>query len=191
MEPQQIGINGLFSSRIAKHTAENSHFDTSRDYISLSQIVLKEEDLIGQSKNGWEDSMDNRLRCYKGYQMEKDLLVRIATVFGERVKTPVEIIAFGGLAKGHPDFTFDEYPADCKSVLMDEWLPKDHILPKRIYWQMQAYMKYSGKDRALTIFESRESGKLVDIWVRPNLTIQAAIDLKITNVIKALNNGGK
>jgi len=184
----QPGVNGLFSSRIAKYTAENSSFDTSRDYVSLSQVWLSEPDLLKQSNQGWEDSLDARLRCYKGYQMEKDLLARVVAVYGGRVKTQVEITAFGGRAKGHPDFTFDEYPGDCKSVLMDDWLPKEHILPKRIYWQMQGYMKFSGKDRAIVIFESRESGKLVDIWVRPNPSIQAAIEAKVANVLKALGN---
>ena len=52
---------------------------------------------------------------------------------------------------------------------------------------MQAYMKYSGKDKALVIFESRESGKLIDYWVRANWNIQNEIDEKLQQIVKAVS----
>lgn len=179
--------NGLFSSEIEKYTLENSNFQQKRNYISLSHIHLSVDEIINQFKAGFEDTIPIRLKCYKGYQMEKDLMHRIKAVWGERIKTDIEISAFNGLVKGHPDFTFDDYPGDCKSVLMDDWIPKDGKLPRRIYWQMQAYMGYSGKNKSIVIFESRESGKLVDYWVRPNWTIQNEINEKLKQVIKSVS----
>jgi len=179
--------NGGFSAEIEKYTCANSNFQPKRNYISLSQIHLSVEEIINQFRGGFEDTIAGRLKCYKGYQMEKDLMQRIKSVFGARIKTETEIAAFDGLVKGHPDFTFNDYPSDCKSVLMDDWFPKDGKLPRRIYWQMQAYMKYSGKDKALVIFESRESGKLIDYWVRANWNIQNEIEQKLQQIVKAVS----
>ncbi len=170
------------AEEIERYTAEHSNFDVRRDYISLSHIHQTVEEIVDQYRNGFQDGRDVRLRCYKGYQMEKDLLVRIRAVYGPRIKGGGEISIFDGLVKGHPDFLFDDYPGDCKSVLMDEWLPIDGKLPRRIFWQMQAYMKFAEKQKALVIFESRESGKLVDIWLRPSFKVQNEIVDKLEEI---------
>lgn len=172
------------AEQLEQYTADISPFETKRNYISLSHIHLSVEEIIDQFKTGFKDGRETRLKCYKGYQMEADLANRIKSVFGDRVVRGIEISAFDGLVKGHTDLMFDGYPADCKSVLMDEWLPKDGKLPRRIYWQMQGYMKYANKDRALVIFESRENGRLVDIWVRANQHIQSEIHDKLTEIVK-------
>jgi hypothetical protein len=176
---------------IEEYTASISNFDERRDYVSLSHVHLGADELVAQFQGGFQDGRDVRLKCYKGYQMEKDLVSRIRAVFGNRISDGGEISAFGGLVKGHPDFLFDGYPADCKSVLMDEWLPKDGKLSRRIYWQMQGYMKYAGKEKSLVIFESRENGRLVHIWVRPNLGIQNDIESKLQEVVKRIAPQGR
>ena len=114
--------------------------------------------------------------------MEKDLMRRIEKCFGEQIKTGIEVVAINGLVKGHPDFTFDNYPADCKSVLMDDWLPKENKVSRKIFWQMQGYMFYMKKDKALLIYESRESGKIIEIWLRANQSIQNQIEEKILQI---------
>jgi hypothetical protein len=174
------------SEDIIKWTCENSHFEQTRNYISLSHIVASVDELINEYKNGFQDSESIRLKCYKGYQMEANLLTRIKHIYGDRIKTNIEISVFDGLIKGHPDFTFDNYPADCKSVLMDEWLPKDRRLPRRIYYQMQAYMLYLNKDKGLVIFESRESGLILDCWLRQNQNIQNEVREKIKKLKEKL-----
>jgi len=171
---------------IERYTALHSNFETSRDYISLSHCHQSIDEILHQYKNGFPDSLKTRLKCYKGYQMELDLLARIKKVFGpDRVKTGWEISAFDGKVKGHPDFKFMEYPADCKSVLMDDWLPIGK-LPKRVYWQMQGYMLYSDRIRALVIYESRETGLLKSFWINANRSIQAEIDQKMKEVVRQL-----
>ena len=99
-------------------TETHSSYETERNYISLSHCGLSVEELLKQWKSGFEDTRENRLRCYKGYQMEADLRARMKLAFGsDRVGPSFEISAFDGLVKGHPDFSFDTYPGDCKSVL--------------------------------------------------------------------------
>ncbi|WP_256013184.1 hypothetical protein [Desertivirga xinjiangensis] len=172
------------------YTVQNSSFENRRNYVSLSNSHLNADEIYSNYINGFVAGKKERLKCYKGYQMEKDLLNRIQAVYGPRVKVDIELSAFDGLVKGHPDFTFDDYPGDCKSVLLDEWLPKDGKLPKKVYWQMQSYMKYAKKDKALVIYESRESGLIIDIWIKQNPNIQNAIHEKNKSVVNKINLSG-
>jgi len=181
-------INGQFSSSIVDYTCEQSKFETSRNYISLSHIHLPVEDIIRQYESGFQDSREIRLRCYKGYQMEADLMARIVAVHGDKIKTDVEISAYGGLVKGHPDFSYLGYPGDCKSVPLDEHLPVSGKLPRKVYWQMQAYMLYMSRERAIVVYESRETGKIIDFWIRSNFHIQTEIGAKLDRVVELTQN---
>jgi hypothetical protein len=177
---------GLIAEALEIHTASISKFDPHRDYISLSHVHLSAQELFDQFVDGFHDSRPIRLKCYKGYQMEADLVKRIMSTFTGRVQIGIEIRAFDGLVLGHPDFLFDGYPADCKSILMDEWLPRDAALPRRIYWQMQAYMKYGNFTKSLVVLESRETGYIIERWLHPNLAIQSQIDAKLADVVRQI-----
>lgn len=175
--------------KLEQFTIDNSNFDTKRDYISMSHAYLSIDELINQYKNGFEYSKEIALKCYKGYQMEKDLLERLEEIFNLSIEIPgQELIACSGLIKGHPDFNFEDYPGDIKSVLMDEWLPKNGKLPKKVYWQMQAYMKYSCKEKSVIIYESRQTGLLQEIWIRKNEKIQEEIHNKFMEIDRILAN---
>ena len=173
------------AQEIANYTAENSNFDTKRDYIGMSNAGMKTEDIIRQMNQPMEDNLPIRLKCYKGYQMEKDLIARMKAIYGDRIQPATEITAYDGKVKGHPDFEFDGLPADCKSVARDEWMPKDGKLPRRVYYQMQAYLKYSGKPKALVIYESRESGIIENFWINPNQAVMKEIENRMEEVIEA------
>jgi hypothetical protein len=108
--------------------------------------------------------------------MERDLKERINKCFVGHVGPGGEISAFNGLVQGHPDFLFDGYPADCKSVNLDEHLPIESKLPRKVYWQMQGYMFYGGASKALVIYESRQSGFIRDFWINANPMVQSQID---------------
>ena len=171
------------TKKLEDYTAKNSRYELSRNYISLSHSVLSVQELVEQYRAGFQDGVERRLKCYKGYQMEDDLRDRLIRAFPPFCVTPGnEIQAYGGIVKGHPDFRFDGCPGDCKSVLMDEWIPNGR-LPRRVYWQMQGYMLYSKSPQALVVYESREGGKLKAIWVYPNHAIQGEIDRKMQDVI--------
>ena len=178
---------GYITEKLEAYTAENSNFDTSRDYISISHCALSVEEIVDQWNAGFVDTKDIRLRCYKGYQMERDLKTRMQIVFGARVETGhIELSAFDGLVKGHPDFNFDGFPADCKTVQIDDHLPNGRV-PRKVYWQMQGYMLYANKPKALVIYESRGSGKILDFWLDANLKIQEEIHDKFTQAIAIIN----
>jgi len=172
----------FISEQIEKHTADISGFETSRDYISLSHCANDKEEILRLFLEGFNPTHLIRLKCYKGYQMERDLIERVKQVFsftGGPYSAGGEIVAFDGLVKGHPDFCFEGHPADCKSVPEDKHLPDPYKLPRRVYMQMQGYMHYGQHDRALVIYESRESGLINDYWIRANLAVQQEIDEKM------------
>lgn len=53
---------------------------------------------------------------------------------------------------------------------------------------MQAYMLYIAKEKAIVIYESRETGKLIDFWIRSNFNIQREISSKIDRVVGLVEN---
>lgn len=172
----------FISEQLEKHTADISGFETSRDYISLSHCANDKEEILRMFLDGFPANHMIRLKCYKGYQMERDMIERVKQVFafqGGPYAPGGEIVAFGGLVKGHPDFLFDGYPADCKSVPEDKHLPEAIRLPRRVYYQLQGYMQYRLQDKALAIYESRESGLIRDYWIKANLSVQKEIDEKL------------
>lgn len=171
-----------FVQAIEKYTAENSSFDERRDYISMSHCNLPVDEIVQQYESGFPDSKEIRLKCYKGYQMQKDLINRIVAVFGDAIRTDAEITAFNGVVKGHPDFTYNGIPGDCKSVALDAWLPQGRV-PFRVFCQMQAYMLYSNTANGLVIYESRETGKLAQFIVPEVRKMQLEIDDKLKAVV--------
>lgn len=175
------------SIALESHTAQNSKFETSRDYVSISHCYDNVDQMVNTFIHGFEDSLDIRLRCYTGYKCESDLMRRIKAVFGDRIKTGIEISEYDGLVKGHPDFTFDAFPADCKKVPLDEHLP-DGRIPNRVFWQMQGYMLYMAKPKALVVYESAATGKIRDYWIPSNQNIQSQISAKFDAVVKAIRS---
>lgn len=177
------------SQVIEQHTADISGFQTKRDYISMSHAFEDADTLLKYYNSGFEDSLAIRLKCYKGYQWERDLMTRFKAAYPAFLYYPekeIEISAFGGLVKGHVEGTFEGYPCDCKTVPLDEHLPKDGKVSKRIYWQLQSYMRYMEREKALVIFESRETGHLRDFWIRRNPAIQSAIHDKFQFVTQTI-----
>lgn len=173
--------------QLINYTVAISNFENRRDYVSLSHCYLPFEDLINQYFQGFEADKRQRLKCYKGYQMERDLVKRITDIFGGDIKLNYEISAFDGLVKGHPDFVMNGFPCEIKSVLKDDWIPKDK-LPQKVYWQVQGYMLYMGKEYALVVYESRESGLIKCFSVRENKNIQDIIAKKMRKIVAFINS---
>lgn len=183
---------GFIADHLEKFTAANSGFETKRNYISLSHCYDPVDRIVQKFIDGFEDSHMIRLKCYKGYQMERDLVGRIMRCFPKEASTDYEeITAFGGLVKGHPDLIFSGYWADCKAVPLDEHMPystPEKRIPSRAYWQLQGYMKYGGGEKALILYESRETGIIRDFWVKASKGVQDAIDDKVTRAVEIIRN---
>ncbi|HMT28789.1 MAG TPA: hypothetical protein PKD91_05870 [Bacteroidia bacterium] len=171
--------------QIEEFTASISGFDLHRKYIGLSNIFLDADTLINNYNQGQTADHLSKLKCYKGYQMEKDLVHRIQKVYGNKISFK-DILAFDNLVQGHPDFWYEEIiPGDCKSVLLDSHLPDDK-LPRKVYWQVQGYMLYGNAQKAIVIYESRESGRIRHRWVNRNEVICREIQTKIETIIRSI-----
>lgn len=176
---------GQISEALENYTCGISNFETSRNYLSISHCALSVDEIVKQWKSGFNDSKEIRLRCYKGYQMEADLKARIKGLFQERYSEGIEVSAFEGLVKGHPDFMFDGFPGDCKNVQIDEHLPVGGV-PRKVYYQMQGYMFYLKKPKALVIYESRGTGKIVDFWLHADRRVGLEIDERFNHVVQLI-----
>lgn len=58
--------------------------------------------------------------------------------------------------------------------------------PRKIYWQLQAYMFFMKRKRGILIFESRESGIIKDFWIYENILVQKQIEEKLETIFNQL-----
>jgi len=173
------------TEKLNEVTIINSNFEDKRDYISLSNIYKPVDELISDYMNGYTATDSQKIMCYKGYQMEDDLISRLIISYPNSIKTGHEISIENGLIKGHPDFLFNTIPGDIKSVALDEWIPKDKFsLPKKVLWQIQAYMYFMESDKGIIIYESRQSGIIKDFLCYRNTPLQKMIGQKIFDIIQ-------
>lgn len=177
-----------FAKEIMDYTIQHSGFEERRDYLSLSLASFEIDYILKTYQEGFTASPEEKLKCYKGLQMEKDLLSRMKAVYKDRIETGFEISAAGGKIKGHPDFLFDGNPGDVKSLPFDRYMPLNLRVSKKNFYQMQAYLYYMDKKEGVIIYESRESGSLLSIPIRANVYLQQLIKNKydqLLNLIEA------
>lgn len=180
-----------FESELIRYTTLNSHFDNTRNYISLSNVSKPVEDILYDYYHGYNADTKAMLKCYKGYQMERDLKQRIqnvCTIMQIPFSDKIELSLGADYIKGHPDLLINNIPAYCKSVLKDEWLPEtSRNISYKIKCQLNAYMMAANCDYAYAIYESRESGLLKELLYDADRLIQKQITDKIEQIIKAVN----
>lgn len=170
---------------LIKYTCEHSKFDVQRPYIGLSKIVESAEDIVAQINNGRNINIPGLLKCYKGYQMERDIIERLRAIYGDKITTGMTYTGYNELVAGHPDCEIDGYPADIKSVAKEEFLP-DGKFSSRVFWQMQGYMLFAEKNKSYLIYEARDTGAIRVYVVEANRTVQAQIKEKIEKIILLL-----
>lgn len=159
-------------------TIAESCFDARREYIGLSQLADCPRSIVRKFIDGHSAGVREMLRCYKGYQMERDLVRRLQVAFPGRIKLGGTISGYGGQVQGHPDFSLDGFPGDCKSVNLDEHLPVNR-LPRKVEFQMNGYMYFSKTARSYVVYESRQTGLIRVYDVVPSAEIVRTILNKI------------
>jgi len=176
---------------LTKYTVDHSRYEETRNYIGLSSIWDCPAAIINRYLHGNRDpGVRGRLRCYKGYQIEDDLVRRISELYSSpdfKVERNKGIILFGGLVQGHMELTIDGIPIEVKSVPLDEHLPIK--LPRKVLWQTNAYMLYLPVDRCLVVYESRESGLLRVIEVFFDKEFGERIEKKVERLVWYAKNG--
>lgn len=176
-----------FTGDLVAITNQLSNYEEKRNYISLSKISLPVSELIELFDKGSNPEGLIRQKCYKGYQMEKDLIRRLELLYQDDIKTDVEYSLAKGLIKGHPDFEYKGIPGEIKSVLMDEWIP-NHLPPMKVMYQVHGYMYAGDKSNAIVIYESRESGRLRTFHITKDSAIMERVEIKIKEIIDVLRS---
>ncbi|MES2620208.1 MAG: hypothetical protein V4615_05080 [Bacteroidota bacterium] len=178
----------ILHDELMKATIATSRFEESRDYISLSNIFKPVDELLNDYNHGYTTNDEGKIKCRMGYWMEEGLMQRLLKIGGVKPSRAIEVPNTNGLIKGHPDFFWGNVPGDCKSFLLDQYLPEPNKLSRKIYWQMNAYMLYSNTDSSIVVCESRESGMIKTIQVRRNAQVCALIDDKVRAIFQQLKS---
>lgn len=193
----------VLQDALVRITAENSGHEEHRDYLGMSQIAKCPRRLFFEIQNGTPSDLDGKLRCYKGYQMECDLLTRMALVLdllgGDWILAPEvgEISALGEQFIGHPDGELvsldgkERILVEIKSTLqesLDRILERARI-PTRHWWQVQCYLRFGGWERALIIYEARDTGRIYVHPVRRDERTGERCERKARLVLDALEVG--
>jgi len=194
---------GVLQDALVRVTAENSGHEEHRRYLGMSQIAKCPRRLFFEVQKGTPADIDDKLRCYKGYQMERDLLARLGLALdllgGDWVLTPEvgEISALGEQFIGHPDGELvfldgeEKVLVEIKSTLqesLDRIIVKARI-PTRHWWQVQCYLRFGGWERALVIYEARDTGRLYVHPVRRHKQTGERCERKARIVLDALEVG--
>lgn len=165
-------------------TLRHSGYDEHRNYIGLSGIADCPQIIYHRYFNETPASNGLKLRTRYSYEIEANLIDRLKGlgIYKER-KNP--ITAYGGIVQGHIEGEVSGSLLEIKTVPLAEHLPNGSV-PRKVYWQSQAYMYYGAYPETLCLYFARDSGqfKVFDLW--PDHRIMMDIDRKIQNLIIAI-----
>lgn len=165
-------------------TIRNSGYDEHRNYIGLSGIGDCPRIIYHRFFRETPASIESRLKTRLSYEIEANLIERL-TLIGIYKRRKDPIMAYDGLVQGHIEGEISGSLLEIKTVPLFDYLPLRSV-PRRVYWQSQAYMYYGGYPATLCIYFVRDDGrfKIFDLW--PDYRIMMEIDRKIQVLINAI-----
>lgn len=187
-------------------TAAQSRFEANRAYLGMSDASLPVNKIVERYFEQRNATLRAHLLCYKGYQMEDDVIRRYREYLMKLNPTAYsirdyQIEAFDGMVKGHPDLLVmypkwsnstvainSTVPTDVKSLPSDELLPlRWEDISLKAQMQMQAYLHFTKLPMGRMIFESRENGffRVFDVTRMP--AVGQEIEDKFTEAINIIN----
>src|SRR3989337_3154613 len=171
--------------RLVNWTVANSGQDERRHDIGLSGIGDCPRQIYDRYFQGQQASVDRHLLTRLSYEIESALVERLHQM-GIYSESPVAL-AYDGLVQGHVDgITKDGDLIEIKTVALEDHIPER--LPRRVYWQVQAYMHYLGRKWAHVIYLARESGLVKVIPVRYSPEMGARVEAKVKRLVVAVRD---
>lgn len=171
------------------YTLDRSGHDPCRTYIDLSQVAdceleLYRAYLAARSGIRTEPSIPYEtilISC----ELEAALRARLAAL---GVYSPGRTIhLYDGLVQGHTDGeTPDGDLLEIKTVALERNIPWDGQLPRRIHWQINAYLRYTGCRQAHIIYLARDTGRIHIITVRESQTTTRLIAARLARLAEAI-----
>lgn len=184
------GIRALdIKQALVAHTVAQSGYDTHRDYIGLSQLHKCSVEIWNAYWEGNSANLQQKLLCYKGYQMEHDLCNRLSAIYPEgfEVGAVRTIMAYDGLVQGHPDGYLHGYPLDIKTVDDERFIPTNlRTMPYRVRLQMQAYLFFLPASFGYVVYESRDTGAIEVFTIPVDRYLQLQITEKVVELVNAV-----
>ena len=181
--------------RLVNWTVANSGHDERRHYIGLSGIGDCPRQIYDRYFQGQRASVDRHLLTRLSYEIESDLVGRLHQMGICSAILPSEsqvALAYDGLVQGHVDaMTRDGDLVEIKTVALEDHIPER--LPRRVYWQVQAYMHYLKCKRqdcrwTHVVYLARQSGLVKVIPVRYSPEMGARVEAKVKRLVVAVRD---
>lgn len=167
---------------LVNYTVKNSGHEARRGYIGLSEMGLCERVIYEHYRHGLRDDggVQQRLVNKISFELEAALIARLKAI---GVYQPGKTISLSeGLVQGHTDGQIGDDLLEIKTVALEEHFPVDGHLPRKIFYQVQGYMHYTGLKNALVVYLARANGALLVVSVR----YQEAIGREIAGRVERL-----
>lgn len=159
---------------------KNSRYDEHRGYIGLSGIYDCSRMIFRRFFKSSLIPVKAHLRTRYCYELEgviKDRLKGMGVLgIGK------EISAYGGKVQGHTDGEIGGKLLEIKTVPRSEFLPTDGI-PRKVSWQVQAYMFYGQYEECLVLYFGRDEGQFKTYEVPADQGFGKEIDAKVKMVL--------
>lgn len=169
-------------SSIVNWSVDHSGHEDHRSYIGLSGIAdcpleIYERYMHGVRPNGVSGHLLTRL----SYELEGILIQRLKEM--KMYQPAPEISLYNGLVRGHPDGFIGPDLLEIKTLAHEEHIPTDKRVPRRIYWQVQAYLHFTNRKQAQVLYLARSNGALAIIPVYYNQSIAEDILAKLEYLV--------
>ena len=175
-------------TRLIQWSTRHARLNDRERYIGLSKIgecPLSNYRLYFMP-NGVAYREENQLlKFYIGYASEDDIVLRLKGLGDYRPGEQISM--FGGRVQGHTDGSFEGRLVEIKSVALESWLPTDR-LPHKVWWQVQAYLRYTSFRDAYVIYLARETGRVAVFEVAEDRELGRRIHNRVLALVRAIEN---
>ncbi len=179
-------LSQQLQASLTEYAARASGHEDHRRYIGLSGIGDCERVIYDRYFAGDRHSQAARLKDSLGYALEAHLVGRLEQMGLYRPVSPISL--YDGLVQGHPDGEVGGDLLEIKTIERVVWLPElpPPRLPNRVFYQVQAYLLYTGYTRAHVVYLARDTGEIRVVGVTRSESIGFKITERIDRVVGAV-----
>lgn len=181
-------------SELVNWSVRHSGYEQHRPYIGLSGIGNCPAEVYDRFTQGQTQSVGEHLKTRLAYELEYALVVRLREMGLYQVARPISL--HGGLVQGHLDGLIchagQTDVLEIKTVPLAENIPdREAQVPRRVYWQVQAYLHYARRQlnlncgQALVVYLARDCGLVGVRQVRYSPERGAEIEGRVRNLVAA------
>lgn len=180
-----------FHMLLVEETVRQCGHQERKGVLSMSSLLEKDEVIIDRFRNGHDVDTLTKLKFYHGSHAEEGMRTRLIALFEQtgKLECGTTLVAYDGRLTGHVDFIIDGIVVEYKTVPTVEILDRmreQNNLPRRVFYQVQAYLLWGKFPKAFVVYESRAGGFPWVIEVLPDGNIRAELRAKADRLITAL-----